>query len=74
MGKAEKIGGIGKSPAIDKLNRIQESRHTLSKAELLKKAAFKEDTAEKQKINSIIHQYNIGFKSVKETGEKNDII
>lgn len=61
MGKTEKIGGIGKSPAIDKVNRIHENRYVVSKVEKLKKEVFEKNSKEMQKMHSIIDQYHISY-------------
>lgn len=66
MGKTEKIGGIGKSPAIDKISAICRERTSGEKDDAVKKCVFEKETdGELDKMNEIIDRYSISFSTGK---------
>lgn len=63
MGKSEKVGGIGKSPAIERLNRFQQELTSDRMAEMLRESMFEtvHKDVEIDKIGEIIDQYHINY-------------
>lgn len=62
MGNTEKTGGIGKSPAIEKVNRVENKM--MKQSELMKTLAFgKSKIPEKMEtMMQIVEDYHISFK------------
>lgn len=63
MGKAEQTGGIGRNPAIDKLNKVEYENARWGHEELIKKLVFeKKDTfSDMDAIKDITEKYHISF-------------
>ena len=69
MSNTIQIGGIGKNPAIDKINRLNALTSRIDIAARLEQAVFQpnQDTPPKQvqRRNQIIQDFSISFKSGK---------
>lgn len=65
MGKTIKIGGVGKSPAIEKVNRLNEMSSWLNAAAALEQKVFQsEQAAARERLNKraeIIDDFSISF-------------
>ena len=70
MGKTIKIGGVGKSPAIEKINRLNAISSSLDAAALLEKKVFQSEQAKAQerlnKRKQIIEDFAISFQEKNE--------
>lgn len=62
MGKTIKAGGIGKNPAIEKINRLRAMESDLDAAAQLEKEIFgSEDHEWTGRMNEIIRDFSIDF-------------
>lgn len=63
MSKTEQTGGIGKSPAIEKVNRIE--HRMMQQVEYIKKLAFGEGEVpgKMKRILKIVDNYQISFET-----------
>lgn len=65
MSKVIKIGGVGKSPAIEKMNRLNEINSQLDAAAVLEQKVFhSEQNQAQQRLKSrkqIINDFSISF-------------
>lgn len=65
MSKTIKVGGVGKSPAIEKINRLNAISSSLDAAALLEKKVFQTEQAKTQerlnKRKQIIENFGISF-------------
>lgn len=65
MSKTIKVGGVGKSPAIEKINRLNAISSSLDAAALLEKKVFQTEQAKAQerlnKRKQIIENFGISF-------------
>ncbi len=61
MSKTEQTGGVGKSPSIEKVNRIE--NEMMQQVDYIKKLAFgeKEVPEKMKKILNIVDSYQISF-------------
>lgn len=63
MSKKVKVGGVGKNPAIDKINQMENDNHSM--IGLLKSAVFEGsiegEEGSFQRQDKIIKEYNINF-------------
>ncbi|MFW6677042.1 hypothetical protein ACOAOT_05210 [Lacrimispora sp. AGF001] len=70
MGKTIKIGGVGKSPAIEKVNRLNAISSSLDAATVLEKKVFQSEQAKAQerlnKRKQIIENFSISFQDKNE--------
>lgn len=70
MGKTIKIGGVGKSPAIEKVNRLNAISSSLDAATVLEKKVFQSEQAKAQerlnKRKQIIEDFAISFQDKNE--------
>lgn len=66
MSKTIKVGGVGKSPAIEKINRLNAISSSLDAAAALEKKVFQSEQAKAQerlnKRKQIIEDFDISFK------------
>ena len=66
MSKTIKVGGVGKSPAIEKINRLNAISSSLDAAAALEKKVFQSEQAKAQerlnKRKQIIEDFGISFK------------
>jgi len=66
MSEVIKTGGMGKNPAIEKMNQLQAVKNTLQGAALLEERAFLKHSGkgleEIQKRKQIIEDFQISFK------------
>lgn len=66
MSKSIKTGGVGKSPAIEKINRLNEVSSRMQAAAMLEKKAFDMQNERAQAVLSrrrqIIAEFGISFK------------
>ena len=66
MGKCIKTGGVGKSPAIEKINRLSQLSSRVQAASLLEKQAFagQQESARRElvKRRRIIEEFHIDFR------------
>lgn len=69
MSESIKLGGIGKNPAIEKINKINEMANHIQAVSILEKHAFKERgksaETEIEKRMRIIKEFHISFKRKK---------
>lgn len=70
MGKTIQIGGVGKNPAIEKINQLNATNSRMKAAARLEEAAFHSRRAEKarDRRSRIIQDFSIDFG--KTEGEK----
>lgn len=65
MGKTIKIGGVGKNPAIEKINHLNKISNRLDAAQKLEEEVFKSKNGKMQqaikKRAQIIQDYSIDF-------------
>lgn len=65
MGKCIKTGGVGKSPAIEKINRLSELTSRIQAASMLEKQAFErqEENARRDLVRRrrIAEEFHISF-------------
>lgn len=65
MSKTIKVGGVGKSPAIEKINRLNAISSSLDAAAVLEKKVFQSELAKAQerlnKRKQIIKDFGISF-------------
>lgn len=65
MGKCIKTGGVGKSPAIEKINRLSELTSRIQAASMLEKQAFErqEENARRDLVRrrQIAEEFHISF-------------
>ena len=70
MSKTIKIGGVGKSPAIEKVNRLNAISSSLDAATVLEKKVFQSEQAKAQerlnKRKQIIENFSISFQDKNE--------
>ncbi|MBE5991342.1 MAG: hypothetical protein E7247_02970 [Paenibacillaceae bacterium] len=70
MGKTIKIGGVGKSPAIEKVNRLNAISSSLDAAAVLEKKVFQSEQVKAQerlnKRKQIIEDFAISFQDKNE--------
>ncbi len=66
MSESIKTGGVGKSPAIEKINRLNEVSSRMQAAAILEKRTFDAQNEKAQKVLSrrrqIIEEFGISFK------------
>lgn len=67
MSKTIKVGGVGKSPLIEKVNRLNAISSQLDAAAVLEQKVFQSEQAKAQerlnKRNQIIEDFGISFQS-----------
>lgn len=65
MGKTIQIGGVGKNPAIEKINNLNALNSRMKAAARLEEEAFRSQKAEeaKKRRNKIIQDFSIDFGS-----------
>lgn len=70
MGKTEKTGGIGKSPAIEKVNKVESKM--LKQVGLIETLAFgRDEMSENMKqLIQIVEDYHISFERTEDAGNK----
>lgn len=66
MSEVIKSGGMGKNPAIEKINRLKAAEDTIQAAELLKERAFVKQSQrgreETSRRRALIEEFQISFK------------
>lgn len=70
MGKTEKTGGIGKSPAIEKVNKVENKMSKQIK--LIEELAFgrNEIPENMKRMTQIVEEYHISFKMTGDVGNE----
>ncbi|MBO5055738.1 MAG: hypothetical protein J6C64_05200 [Lachnospiraceae bacterium] len=75
MSESIKTGGVGKSPAIEKINRLNEIAGLMQAASELEKRAFdvqqEKMQRERSRRNQIIKDFHISFKLEENRDEDN---
>ena len=63
MGKTIQVGGVGKNPAIEKINNLNALNSRMKAAARLEEEAFRSRKAEeaRDRRNRIIQEYSIDF-------------
>lgn len=64
MSESIKTGGVGKNPAIDKINRLNKITSRAKAVEQLGKKLFhsQQSSLEKEKRNQIVEEFQIHFR------------
>lgn len=72
MSESIKLGGVGRNPALEKINKINEIANHIQAVSILEKRAFKErgKSAEKEMAQrkQIIDEFHISFRGQEQDG------